>query len=1375
MGWPLSQDYNEAIQSAATAFADPELKGCEAVAGPTGLPLPRSGNFADVYQYKGADGTTWAVKCFTRQVPGLQERYARIDQHLEEAGLPFTVGFEFQERGIRVRGTSYPILKMEWVEGFTLNEFVRQHADHPAYLRALLGLWVRLSKRLRDAGVAHADLQHGNVLLVPGAAANKLGLKLIDYDGMWVPALAKKPSGEAGHPAYQHPARLRDGTYSADVDRFPHLVIACALRATAVAGRRLWDRFDNGDNLLFREADLADPASSEVARALWDLDDPTVTNLLALLVLSSRRPLKDTPWLDEVLVGDQAVAVSDAILGRAADVLGVPRRGVRKAAPAAQVFVASDETNEFADIYENDDAPRPAPTRKAKGSKAPLVAAMGLAVVAAAVVFAVVVSQGGGKPPPDDPDTGAVVGPVEPPGVGPKPVDVPDPKLAAIETRWVKVQAGPAIAPGKPLVAEAVPKPPIGRVVGGADADVFAVAFLPDGTRAILAARERLDLVDLRPGGVVRAFAQEGGFMQFALSPDGAFAVTAGRDRQVRCWDVETGDQSWAMPFPGDVTALAVTPDGRRVVASAEGVGYVEWAAADGSEARRHAGLQATLLSFTPDGKRAVARVRGRVEVWDLDEGTSRSLDPAIAATDLALAPDGATVYAVAPGQPVQSWTVADGKPLADRPPVGQPGKRSAALTSAGAVVYVDGLSGRAILAAESDITSSGVTGPAAAIDFTPDFSYALVARPKSSVLLVRVQKEERAIVKKEPVPPKGKPFVLAHSLPLVGTQIYCLVSPTEKHFLIRYPTEVRVFDFATFKQVAVHPLEPDESRTRVSFGPDESLMVGDTSGGKPRTRTWDWMTNKYGPAFVVPGAEAVHNMKPVPDRPWVIGMVLKSGEIIFDVRTGKPLVGWPPAKTVMVHALTPSSDGKYIAYAVPLQGVHLWDCETRQAGPTLEGSVGVSALDFTPDAKKLVGVWPFGRIRIWDVNTGNLESEVDHDLRDSFFACRMLSDNLALIRGGLANVLLRLDTGKQLDIAEYPGLSDPGGSEAPRRSMVVAFVAKGPLNVWKYDSPAVEALPVALPTPNRTPDVLRVRDGPWPMCVGAAYVNDGDKIVVAAANGKVYRYTADRLAYDGEFNADETTLKSMVLGAKRLFTLGQKSGVRVWDADKMTRIAEFGQPAKSEPTFLAAKPDGRAFFIGNDKSMRLVTLPKGQETLVVPPARAGGRPLTQFAYAEDASIGVARWGNNIIGVWKPRDGAEGKILFSTGAEPAPANAFALTPDGKTALLLTYGGRIKSWDVASGKGNSSDVVHRDGGPNTYPDLKILSGGTHFLTAGNDAKVILWQVAGVKKVKEYTVGPGPKRLCVAPNEQSFLLVRSGAIELLKLPDLTEVNP
>src|SRR5439155_2263316 len=98
--------------------------------------------------------------------PGLRERYQEISRHLSRVKLPFTVDFSYLEEGIRVAGRWYPVLKMQWVEGLTLNQFVAQYVDKPAMLEALLQAWGRLAGDLRAAQVGHGDLQHGNVLLV---------------------------------------------------------------------------------------------------------------------------------------------------------------------------------------------------------------------------------------------------------------------------------------------------------------------------------------------------------------------------------------------------------------------------------------------------------------------------------------------------------------------------------------------------------------------------------------------------------------------------------------------------------------------------------------------------------------------------------------------------------------------------------------------------------------------------------------------------------------------------------------------------------------------------------------------------------------------------------------------------------------------------------------------------------------------------------------------------------------------------------------------------------------------------------------------------------------------------------------------------------
>jgi WD40 repeat protein len=308
MSWPLSQDYNEAIQDAQASFSDPELRGGEATTNALGMPMPRSGNFADVYEFNcPAVNTKWAVKCFTRHVPGLRERYSEISRALQAKRLPFTVDFQYLEQGLRIRGQWYPILKMHWIEGLLLNEFVRDNIDKPALLGQLGLIWCRMAKRLRDADIAHCDLQHGNVLLVPGSKNASLAVKLIDYDGMFVPALAQTKTGEVGHPNYQHPQRLREGVYNAEVDRFPLLVVATALQALSVGGRSLWERYDNGDNLLFKESDLRTPEQSALSplfKELLGISDPQTRTLVGALLRACRGKLEETPTLAD-LVPDQ--------------------------------------------------------------------------------------------------------------------------------------------------------------------------------------------------------------------------------------------------------------------------------------------------------------------------------------------------------------------------------------------------------------------------------------------------------------------------------------------------------------------------------------------------------------------------------------------------------------------------------------------------------------------------------------------------------------------------------------------------------------------------------------------------------------------------------------------------------------------------------------------------------------------------------------------------------------------------------------------------------------------------------------------------------------------------------------------------------------
>src|ERR1035437_5349011 len=191
MSWPTLQDYNEAIQNPRLAFSDPELRIGQPELNQLGLPRPITGNFACVYKIE-IRGQRWAARCFSSEVSDHQRRYEAISTYLKQVALPYTVQFTFLPGGIKVLGKNYPLLKMEWVQGESLNAFVGKSIGYPDTLLSLAKVWSRMMADLKAASMAHGDLQHGNVVVVGDQ------LRLIDYDGMYVPGLAGNQSDENG-------------------------------------------------------------------------------------------------------------------------------------------------------------------------------------------------------------------------------------------------------------------------------------------------------------------------------------------------------------------------------------------------------------------------------------------------------------------------------------------------------------------------------------------------------------------------------------------------------------------------------------------------------------------------------------------------------------------------------------------------------------------------------------------------------------------------------------------------------------------------------------------------------------------------------------------------------------------------------------------------------------------------------------------------------------------------------------------------------------------------------------------------------------------------------------------------------------------------
>lgn len=296
--YPTMDQYNDAVQHPQTAFSDPTLKSAKIATNGMGLPIALGGGFALTYTAT-AQGRKFAVRCFHKEARNLEARYGHVDKGLRSAGGSYFVGFEYQPTGVLVNGKRYPIVKMNWVDGDTLGSFLEDNYSDGTRIERLRQQFTDVDRFLRSKGLAHGDLQNGNVLV-------KSDLKLIDYDGVYVPTMAAGQGTELGHKHFQHPKRSA-ADFGPEMDRFSFIVIDLSLRAIA-HNSKLFAKYSNGENIILTANDFIDPGNSAAfadLKAIPSLARDT-SNLASICTAS----VKSVPTLEDFLAGKNIPAAA---------------------------------------------------------------------------------------------------------------------------------------------------------------------------------------------------------------------------------------------------------------------------------------------------------------------------------------------------------------------------------------------------------------------------------------------------------------------------------------------------------------------------------------------------------------------------------------------------------------------------------------------------------------------------------------------------------------------------------------------------------------------------------------------------------------------------------------------------------------------------------------------------------------------------------------------------------------------------------------------------------------------------------------------------------------------------------------------------------
>ena len=261
--WPSARHFTEVIQCPSVCFGHPSLRQTLPAVDRLGMPIVTSGQFAYVYKLKSMNGAgDFAVRCFRGYLGDRDQRYRALQEHVLGSPAPYLAPFSYAPEGILVSGTRFPILFMQWIEGPTLDVYISEMLQRRDVLLHLADEWLRVVVALQEAGIAHGDLQHGNVIVEHGQ------LRLIDHDGIYVPAMKGWPACEVGHQHYQHPQRTPEQFDSA-LDNFSALVIYLTLLAVAERPS-LWEEYHD-ENLLFTKADFLEPSSSTLFTKIRDI------------------------------------------------------------------------------------------------------------------------------------------------------------------------------------------------------------------------------------------------------------------------------------------------------------------------------------------------------------------------------------------------------------------------------------------------------------------------------------------------------------------------------------------------------------------------------------------------------------------------------------------------------------------------------------------------------------------------------------------------------------------------------------------------------------------------------------------------------------------------------------------------------------------------------------------------------------------------------------------------------------------------------------------------------------------------------------------------------------------------------------------------
>ena len=285
MQYPLISEYVRAIQDASNNLD--KLAHLVPVLDDHGEPYRSSGAFAVVFKMKDEQtGKCYALKCFTEEQEGRAEAYRQIADELESVDSSYITSVKYLDKEIFVDSScekdEFPVLLMDWIDGETMETYIAENYQNGYAMAMLCYRFCKMAAWLRSQPFAHGDIKPDNIMVRPDG-----NLTLVDYDGMFVPAMKGQKSPTIGTKDFSHPLRTVDD-FDETIDDFALASIALSLKAISLKPSLL-DEYGAADRLLFSVNDYNKLCKINLWKKLSKIKNMEIKKLQTCLRLAENR------------------------------------------------------------------------------------------------------------------------------------------------------------------------------------------------------------------------------------------------------------------------------------------------------------------------------------------------------------------------------------------------------------------------------------------------------------------------------------------------------------------------------------------------------------------------------------------------------------------------------------------------------------------------------------------------------------------------------------------------------------------------------------------------------------------------------------------------------------------------------------------------------------------------------------------------------------------------------------------------------------------------------------------------------------------------------------------------------------------------------